>query len=71
MKTELTLGMPGRVNTNVNAISDLSQSHGNYALKADFHSGNKHRIGPNQNKIEPAHELSLPIFCSSLNLQLG
>ena len=29
---------------------------------------NKHGIGPDRNKIEPAHGLSVPIFCSSLNL---
>ena len=46
----------------------------NRPLKADFHSRptstqeNKHGIGPNRNKIEPAHGLSVPIFCSSLNL---
>ena len=28
----------------------------------------KHRIGPNRNKIKPAHRLSISIFCSSLNL---
>ncbi len=27
---------------------------------------NKHEIGPDQNKIEPVHGLSVPIFCSSL-----
>ena len=30
---------------------------------------NKHGIGPDRNKIEPAHGRSLPIFCSSLNLR--
>ncbi len=29
---------------------------------------NKHGIGPDRNKIKPAHGLSVPIFCSSLNL---
>ncbi len=27
---------------------------------------NKHIIGPDRNKIEPAHALSVPIFYSSL-----
>ena len=29
---------------------------------------NKHGIGPDRNKTEPAHGLSVPIFCSNLNL---
>ncbi len=29
---------------------------------------NKHEIGPDRNKIEPAHGPSVPIVCSSLNL---
>ncbi len=29
---------------------------------------NKHGIGPDRNKIEHAHRLSVPISCSSLNL---
>ena len=29
---------------------------------------NKHGIRPDRNKIEPAHGLSVPVFCSSLNL---
>ena len=33
-------------------------------LKADIHSG----IGPDRNKIETAHGLSVSIFCSNLNL---
>ena len=37
-------------------------------VKVDFYSENKHGIGPDGNKIEPAHGLSVPIFCSSLNL---
>ena len=33
-----------------------------------FTQDNKHGIGPDRNTIEPAHGLSVPIFCSSLNL---
>ncbi len=29
---------------------------------------NKHGIGPDRNKVETAHGLSVPIFCSSVNL---
>ncbi len=29
---------------------------------------NKHGVGSDWNKIEPVHGLSVPIFCSSLNL---
>ena len=29
---------------------------------------NKHGIGPDRKNIEPVHGLSVPIFCSSLNL---
>ncbi len=37
-------------------------------LRPIFTQENKHGIGPDRNKIEPAHGLSVPIFCSSLNL---
>ncbi len=38
-------------------------------LRPVFTQENKHGIGPDRNKIETAHGLSVPIFCSSFNLR--
>ena len=45
-----------------------SEIESKYNLRPTSTQENKHGIGPDRNKIETAHGLSVPIFCSSLNL---
>ena len=49
-------------------ICDVTNLGGAIALRPVSTQENKHGIGPDRKKIETAHGLSVPIFCSSLNL---
>ncbi len=49
-------------------ILPLVIEHLSGARRPIFTQENKHGIGPDRNKIEPAHGLSVTTFCSSLNM---